>query len=111
MKKILVCGAGGFIGGHLVTSLKEQGHHVIGVDLKYPEFNSSTADQFYIADLRDPQLVADVISDDIDEIYQLAADMGGTGYIGTGEHDSDIMHNSAMINLNVLHEATKKRIA
>ena len=110
MKKILVCGAGGFIGGHLVSSLKEQGHHVIGVDLKYPEFRSSDADQFYIADLRNPQLVADVVTLDIDEIYQLAADMGGTGYIGTGEHDSDIMHNSAMINLNVIHEATKKNI-
>lgn len=110
MKKILVCGAGGFIGGHLVTSLKELGHYVIGVDLKHNEFKKTSADQFHIADLRDPRLVADIVTSDIDEIYQLAADMGGTGYIGTGEHDSDIMHNSAMINLNVLHEACKKRI-
>lgn len=110
MKKILVCGSGGFIGGHIVTALKQQGHTVIGVDLKHNEFKPTDADQFHIADLRDPRLVADIVSSDIDEIYQLAADMGGTGYIGTGEHDSDIMHNSAMINLNVLHEACKKRI-
>ena len=110
MKKILVCGAGGFIGGHLVTALKQQGHTVIGVDLKHNEFKQTNTDEFHIADLRDPHLVADIITSDIDEIYQLAADMGGTGYIGTGEHDSDIMHNSAMINLNVLHEACKKRI-
>lgn len=110
MKKILVCGAGGFIGGHLVTALKQQGHTVIGVDLKHNEFKQTDADEFFIMDLRDPHIVSKIITSDIDEIYQLAADMGGTGYIGTGEHDSDIMHNSAMINLNVVHEACKKGI-
>ena len=110
MKKILVCGAGGFIGTHLVTSLKNQGHYVIGADLKYPEYSITDADEFYIYDLRDPQLVAKLITPEIDEIYQLAADMGGAGYIFTGDNDADIMHNSATINLNVLHEMTKKGV-
>lgn len=111
MKKILVCGAGGFIGFHLVKELKKQGHYVIAADIKLPRFGDSEADEFNLYDLRDPNLVAQLITPNIDEIYQLAADMGGTGYIGTGEHDADIMHNSALINLNVLHEATKKRIS
>lgn len=111
MKKILVCGAGGFIGFHLVEELKKQGHYVIAADIKLPRFGDSVADEFNLYDLRDPSLVAQLITPNIDEIYQLAADMGGTGYIGTGEHDADIMHNSALINLNVLHEATKKRIS
>lgn len=111
MKKILVCGAGGFIGFHLVKELKKQGHYVIAADIKLPRFGNSEADEFNLYDLRDPNLVAQLITPGIDEIYQLAADMGGTGYIGTGEHDADIMHNSALINLNVLHEATKKRIS
>lgn len=111
MKKILVCGAGGFIGFHLVKELKKQGHYVIGADIKLPRFGNSAADEFNLYDLRDPRLVEQLITNNIDEIYQLAADMGGTGYIGTGEHDADIMHNSALINLNVLHEATKKRIS
>jgi nucleoside-diphosphate-sugar epimerase len=110
MKKILVCGAGGFIGTHLVSSLKKQGHYVIGADLKYSEYSITDADEFYIYDLRDPQLVAKLITTDIDEIYQLAADMGGAGYIFTGDNDADIMHNSATINLNVLHEMTKKKV-
>ena len=109
-KRILVCGAGGFIGYHLVNNLKQQGHFVIGADIKRPLYGKSTADRFYEYDLRNPTLVADLVTSDIDEIYQLAADMGGTGYIGTGEHDSDIMHNSALINLNMLHEASKKGI-
>lgn len=108
--KILVCGAGGFIGYHLVEELKSQGHFVIGADLKKPLFKNTHADEFYLYDLRDPTLVEKLITSDIDQIYQLAADMGGTGYIGTGEHDSDIMHNSAMINLNIIHEACKKGI-
>jgi len=108
--KILVCGAGGFIGYHLVKELKSQGHYVIGADIKFPLYGETSADEFYQYDLRNPKLVEQLITTDIDQIYQLAADMGGTGYIGTGEHDSDIMHNSAMINLNVIHEACKKQI-
>ena len=103
MKTILVSGAGGFIGTHLVNSLKEQGHYVVGVDLKTPEYSKSTADNFYIADLRNQELVEQLfLAHKFDEVYQLAADMGGAGYIFTGEHDADIMHNSAMINLNIL---------
>lgn len=105
--KILVCGAGGFIGSHLIKRLKQEGHEVVGVDLKYPEFSENAADRFVIGDLRDPGLVAEVISQKFDEIYQLAADMGGAGYIFTGEHDAEVMHNSAIINLNVL-EACRK---
>lgn len=104
MKRILVCGAGGFIGGHLVESLKAQGHFVVGADLKSHEYNKvRVADAFLLIDLRVPKNV-DMLVDSykVDEIYQLAADMGGAGYIFTGEHDADIMHNSATINLNVL---------
>jgi nucleoside-diphosphate-sugar epimerase len=111
MKKIIVCGAGGFIGTHLVTSLKNKGFYVIGADLKFPEYSQTDADEFYIMDLRDPQNVAKLITEDIYEIYQLAADMGGAGYIFTGEHDADIVHNSAMINLNILHEMTIKCVS
>lgn len=110
MKKMLVCGAGGFIGTHLVTSLKEQGHYVIGADLKYPEYSTIDADEFHLYDLRDSRLVAELITPDIDTVYQLAADMGGAGYIFTGDNDADIMHNSAMINLNVSHEMVKKGV-
>lgn len=110
MKKILVCGAGGFIGYHLVNKLKKQGHYVIAADIKLPRFGDSTADEFHLYDLRDPQLVQQLVNANIDEIYQLAADMGGTGYIGTGEHDAAIMHNSALININMIHEASQKGI-
>jgi GDP-D-mannose 3', 5'-epimerase len=110
IKKILVCGAGGFIGTHLVKSLKDQGHYVIGADLKYPEYTETSADEFYQYDLRDQQLVAKLLTTGIDEIYQLAADMGGAGYIFTGENDADIMHNSAMINLNIANEMVVKGI-
>lgn len=110
MKKVLVCGAGGFIGSHLVNKLKEQGHYVIGADLKYPVYNETTADKFYQVDLRSQRNIEQLITSDIDEVYQLAADMGGAGYIFTGEHDADIMHNSAMINLNILDEMRKKGI-
>ena len=94
MKKILVCGAGGFIGTHLVEKLKEQGHYVIGADLKRPLYSPTAADEFHNMDLREQENVRKLITSDIDEIYQLAADMGGAGYIFTGEHDADIMHNS-----------------
>jgi len=110
MKKVLVCGAGGFIGCHLVESLKQHGYHVIGVDLKNPSYSISRADDFRIVDLRDRSQVANLITSDIDEIYQLAADMGGAGYIFTGEHDADIMHNSTLINLNILDEMRVKGV-
>jgi len=110
MKKILVCGAGGFIGTHLVRSLKAQGHYVIGADLKFPEFSITACDEFHQVDLRNQRSVTRLIKRDIDEIYQLAADMGGAGYIFIGDNDADIMHNSAIINLNILHEMTFKKI-
>lgn len=101
MKRALVCGAGGFIGSHLVKRLKKDGYFVRGVDLKYPEYNNTSADEFIKGDLRDSYLV-DVCVDGMDEVYQLAADMGGADFIFTGENDSDIMHNSAQINLNIV---------
>jgi len=110
MKTALVLGAGGFIGSHLVKKLKSEGFWVRGVDLKYPEYWETVADDFIIGDLRDPQLVSKVIDKEFDEVYQLAADMGGAGYIFTGNNDANVMHNSALINLNVVHEATKKKI-
>jgi GDP-D-mannose 3', 5'-epimerase len=106
----LVCGAGGFIGHHLVRRLKREGFWVRGVDLKYPRFSDTDADDFAIGDLRDPYFVRHVIDRRFDEVYQLAADMGGAGYIFTGEHDADVMHNSASINLNVLHQAAGRNI-
>lgn len=110
MKKAIVYGAGGFIGGHLVNRLKQEQYWVKGVDLKENEFIKNNADEFIIADLRSPASVENTITEDIDEIYQLAADMGGAGYIFTGDNDAAIMHNSAIINLNVLEEAKKKKI-
>ena len=102
-----MCGAGGFIGNYLVESLKEQGHYVVGTDLKLPIYNETLADEFYVKDLRDKDSVDFLLYlHDYDEVYQLAADMGGAGYIFTGEHDADIMHNSATINLNVLRAMT-----
>ncbi len=106
MKRVLVNGAGGFIGGHLVKRLKAEGFWVRAVDLKHHEFAPSPADEFIVGDLRDPQLVRDVVAG-IDEVYQLAADMGGAGYIFTGDHDAQVMHNSATINLNVLELGRK----
>jgi nucleoside-diphosphate-sugar epimerase len=100
-KKILVNGAGGFIGGHLVKRLKAEGFWVRAVDLKEHEYTVLPADEFILGDLRDPALVRRVV-EGIDEVYQLAADMGGAGYIFTGEHDAEVMHNSATINLNTL---------
>lgn len=108
MKKALVLGSGGFIGGHLTRRLKSEGYHVTGVDIKHHEFDNDHSDEFVLGDLRNPQLVDEVIEDDVAEIYQLAADMGGAGFVFTGENDADIMHNSALINLNVTHVASKK---
>lgn len=110
MKKAVVLGAGGFIGSHMVTRLKKEGFYVVGVDLKKPEFSETKADLFVVGDLRDPDLVGKVIGPDIDELYQFAADMGGAGFVFTGEHDADIMHNSALINLNVIHESVIKKV-
>ncbi len=109
MKRALVCGAGGFIGSHLVKRLKADGYWVRGVDLKNPDFSPSAADDFVIGDLRDPVLVEQVVGSGFNEIYQLAADMGGAGYLFTGENDADVMHNSAAINLNVLHSCTRHK--
>lgn len=100
MRKAVVLGAGGFIGGHLVRRLKAGGFWVRGVDLKRHEFSKLPADEFIIGDLRDPDVARSVCG--VDDVYQLAADMGGAGYVFTGLHDADIMHNSALINLNVL---------
>ena len=129
MKTALVLGSGGFIGSHLVNRLKSEGYWVRGVDLKHPEYSKSQADEMLIYDLRNPQNVEAVCRLDslngvmfpfsylgqpfsynqgFDEVYQLAADMGGAGFVFTGEHDADIMHNSALINLNVCHYVDKK---
>lgn len=105
MKRILVCGAGGFIGGHLVKKLKKQGHWVRAVDIKQHEFSTSPADEFIVGDLTDQQIVKKVLDQHFDEVYQLAADMGGAGYIFTGENDANLMFNSASINLNIIHQA------
>jgi len=100
--KALVLGAGGFIGSHMVKRLKAEGYFVVGVDLKSPEFGNSLADEFHLLDLLDRGNISAILQSNFEEIYQFAADMGGAGYIFTGEHDADIMHNSASINLNLL---------
>ena len=121
MKNALVMGGGGFIGSYLVKRLKSEGFWVRSVDLKYPDFSETKADDFIIGDLRDPRLVAkamfapqqtsqDDYANSFDEVYQLAADMGGAGYIFTGIHDADVMHNSALININVAKEAIVKSV-
>jgi GDP-D-mannose 3',5'-epimerase len=102
MKTAIVCGAGGFIGGHLVNRLKDEGYWVRGIDLKHHEFGNNNADDFVIGDLRDPRVCDALFDRPIDEVYQLAADMGGAGYIFTGDHDAVVMHNSATINLNMV---------
>ena len=110
MKTALVLGAGGFIGSHLVKRLKEDGFIVRGVDLKYPEHWKTYADQFIIGDLRDPKFVEEVFHTRYDEVYQLAADMGGAGYINSGDNDAEVMGNSILINVNVLKQAEKVRV-
>jgi GDP-D-mannose 3', 5'-epimerase len=109
-KSALVLGAGGFIGSHLVKRLKREGFWVRGVDLKFPMFGETEADDFVAADLRDQNVCRAVTDRRFDEVYQLAADMGGAGYIFTGEHDADVMHNSAIINLNILDACQKRNI-
>ena len=101
-KKALVCGAGGFIGSHMVKKLKLEGYWVRGADVKEPDFSGTEADEFLTGDLTDQSFCKDVTNIEFDEIYQFAADMGGAGYIFTGEHDADVMNNSATINLNIL---------
>jgi GDP-D-mannose 3', 5'-epimerase len=116
MKTALVLGGGGFIGSHMVKRLRKEGFWVRAVDLKYPEFSKTQANDFVKGDLRDPKLVAEIMNCPIQpneqwtEVYQFAADMGGAGYIFTGENDSDVMHNSALVNLNVVHECVKKKV-
>ena len=123
-KTALVLGAGGFIGSHMVKRLRQEGYWVRGVDLKRPEFCASHANEFVVGDLRNTNFVArciryagemgnfyaqivDKFLEPFDEIYQFAADMGGAGFVFTGENDADIMHNSVSINLNVLEEQRK----
>lgn len=110
MPTALVLGAGGFIGAHLVRRLKDEDFWVRGVDLKYPEFSDTAADDFVIGDLRDQYICRQVIDRRFDEVYQLAADMGGAGYIFTGDHDADVMHNSATINLNVVEACHRRNV-
>ena len=110
MKKVVILGAGGFIGGHLALRLKSMGYFVRGVDIKRPEFRNLDIDEFIVADLRDYKAVNLVIDDTINEVYQLAADMGGAEFVFTGENDADIMHNSAIINLHVCDVCVKKNV-
>jgi len=108
VKKALVLGAGGFIGAHMVKRLKKEGFWVRGVDLKYPPYIETFADDFLVGDLRDPYICKQVVDQTFDEVYQFAADMGGAGFVFSGDNDYDIMHNSALINLNIL-EACRVR--
>ncbi len=110
MKTALVLGAGGFIGNHLVSKLKREGFWVRGVDLKFSEYTDTEADDFLIGDLRDQSICHSVLDRRFDEVYQLAADMGGAGFIFTGENDASIMHNSATINLNIAEACRKRNI-
>jgi nucleoside-diphosphate-sugar epimerase len=109
-KLALVLGAGGFIGSHLVKRLRKEGFWVRGVDLKYPEFAPTEADDFVIGDLRDPGVCHAILKEKFSEVYQLAADMGGAGFVFTGDNDAAIMHNSAMINLNIAETCKKNGI-
>ena len=112
MKKIVILGGGGFIGGHLAKRLKEEGNHVRICDIKNHEYFShdEICNEFILGDLTDPRVVELVIEEGVDELYQLAADMGGALYIFTGQNDANVMHNSAMINLNVAKEAVTKKV-
>ncbi|HAL57071.1 MAG TPA: NAD-dependent dehydratase [Bacteroidetes bacterium] len=109
-KTAFVSGAGGFIGSHLVKHLKHEGYWVRGADLKYPEFSATAADDFHIGDLRDQTFCRQMLDRHFDEVYQLAADMGGAGYIFTGDHDADVMHNSASINLNLVELCRMQKV-
>ena len=109
-KAALVCGAGGFIGSHMVKRLKKEGYYVRGADVKYPEFSMSEADEFMVGDLTDQAFAEEVTNKLFEEIYQFAADMGGAGYIFTGEHDADVMNNSATINLNILRNIKENHL-
>jgi GDP-D-mannose 3',5'-epimerase len=108
-KKALVCGAGGFIGSHMVRRLRGEGYWVRGADLKLPEYSATAADDFVIADLRLRESWEAILDEGMDEVYQFAADMGGAGYIFTGENDAHVMHNSAMINLNAADFAVQRK--
>jgi GDP-D-mannose 3',5'-epimerase len=110
MKKAIVFGAGGFIGAHLVRRLKSEGYWVRGVDLKRPEFTPTAADDFIVGDLRDRAIVSQAIEPGIDELYQLAADMGGAGYLFSGDNDAAVMHNSALINLHTAELALERKV-
>lgn len=110
MKRVLVCGAGGFIGNYLVDSLKAQGHYVIGADLKFPLYSETKCDKFYKLDLRERENLDTIFMNQIDEVYQLAADMGGAAYVFSGDYDAEIMHNSVLINLNVLDVMVKHNV-
>ncbi len=110
MKRALVCGAGGFIGSHMVKRLKSEGYWVRGVDLKHPEYAESAADEFVIGDLREQEVCRGAVDSDLAVIYQFAADMGGAGFVFTGENDADIMHNSALINLNIIELVQKRAV-
>ncbi len=112
MKKILILGGGGFIGGHLAKRLFNEGNHVRVCDIKYNEYlqRGEFCNEFILGDLTDPIVVSTVIEEGIDELYQLAADMGGAGYIFTGANDANVMHNSASINLNVAQESVRKKV-
>ncbi len=112
-KSALVCGAGGFIGGHMVKRLKDEGYWVRGVDLKEHPYMDVGADEFVVGDLRDPRVCRAVTDRPFDDVYQFAADMGGAGFIFSGENDADVMHNSALVNLHMIeaaHAAGVKRI-
>jgi len=118
-KTALVLGAGGFIGNHLVNKLKNEGFWVRGVDIKHNEYQETKADEFILGDLTDPLVASKALwgpdqraynINSFDEVYQLAADMGGAGYIFSGDHDANVMHNSALINLNVAHLAAKNNV-
>jgi nucleoside-diphosphate-sugar epimerase len=112
MKKVVVLGGGGFIGGHLAKRLKNDGCHVTICDIKKHEYfdHDEISDNFIVGDLTNPTIVSQVIAEGVDEVYQLAADMGGAGYIFTGENDANVMHNSALINLNVVKECVIKKV-
>jgi nucleoside-diphosphate-sugar epimerase len=110
IKTAIICGAGGFIGGHLINRLKKEGYWIRGVDLKENEYGNNHADDFVLGDLRNPVICENLFDRQIDEVYQLAADMGGAGYIFTGEHDAAVMHNSATINLNMAEASKNNKV-